>query len=97
MLIEIKKTLPTFLKRINLDGKKQESNLIKNWDSLIQEILGDRFANQSVIQAFKEDLLIVECFNSVWAQEFKFREKEIIKKVNQYFRKNKINRIKFVW
>ncbi len=97
MLTNINKTLPSFLERFNFEGKKKESRIIKTWDNLIQQSLGDKFVGQSAVQLFKNDLLIIECINSVWAQEFKFREREIIQAVNQYFRKNKIKRVKFVW
>ena len=97
MLVQINKALPSFLRRFNFEGKKKESKIAQNWDNLIQQALGNKFVGQSTIQIFKNDLLIVECLDSVWAQEFKFQEKEIIRVVNQYFGKSKIKRVKFVW
>jgi len=97
MLVKLKKTLPSFWAKFNLGERKKETALIKSWDNSISKAIGGKFSGQSRILVFEKDLVVIECLNSVWAQEFKFREKKIIQWINQYFGKNKISRIKFVW
>ncbi|MDD3006591.1 MAG: DciA family protein [Candidatus Pacebacteria bacterium] len=64
------------------------------WEKVICKIFGEQVVGQSQAMYFKDGVLAVAVLNPVLAQEFKFKEEEIKKEINQG-RSDKIRKIRF--
>lgn len=70
--------------------------LQKNWEQIIEVSAGEKFKKRSKPVKIKNRTLMVDCTNSVWANEFLMRRERILKEVNGKFKKLKIEKIVFV-
>jgi predicted nucleic acid-binding Zn ribbon protein len=64
------------------------------WEKIIGKIFGEQVAGQTQAMYFKNGTLAVAVLSPVLAQEFKFKEEEIIKEINRG-RSDKVRKIRF--
>ena len=77
-------------------GKEMEFfNLKKDWDEILVNALGPDWSKKSKPVKLKNKCLIVDCLNSVWANELQMQETNLLKKVSQGL-KSEIERIRFI-
>lgn len=96
MLIQIKKILPAKLRRLGLEKAMRFSELQKKWDRMISQALGGHFQKKSRPLKIKNEVLLVHCLNSVWANELQMKERIILEKIRKAFRDIVVERIKFI-
>lgn len=72
-------------------------NSIKDYDVVTNfyEIFKD-FEKIAVPVKVKNKILFLRVENSVWRSELKFKEQNIIEKINKYLKEERIKKIKFV-
>ena len=72
-------------------------NSIKDYDAVTNfyEIFKD-FEKIAVPVKVKNNTLYLRVENSVWRSELKFKEQNIIEKINKYLKEERIKKIKFV-
>ena len=70
---------------------------IKDYDVVANfyEIFKD-FEKIAVPVKVKNNILFLRVENSVWRSELKFKEQNIIEKINRYLKEERIKKIKFV-
>lgn len=70
---------------------------LKNcWDDILAKIIGDKFKNKSRPINIKNEVLAVDCLNSVWAGELKLRELRILEEIKKRNNRIKIEKISFI-
>lgn len=66
------------------------SDVVKDFEKIFPEL-------KLVVRPVKaeKNILTLKVENAAWRNELKFREKEIIEKINSYYREERISKIKF--
>lgn len=88
--------LPKKIKILGLERIFKLADLKKNWNEVLIRAAGDRFVNKSKVINEKNEVLIVDCLNSVWANELKIREGRLLEEIKKQHNGLKINKISFV-
>ncbi len=73
--------IPVVLKRLGLEGKMQEAELLRDWDVIVGEAVSKRCRPVGV----RGGLLFIEAESNVWMQEISFRRHEILKRIKARF------------
>ena len=68
-----------------------ESDVVADFSKIFPDLA--RVASAVKVE---KKVLSLKVENPAWRSELKFREKQIIDKVNEYFNESRINRIRFV-
>jgi len=96
MWIEVKKILPFYINKLGLGPVLEFNRLFVNWDKILVEIFEENYRNKSKPISLKDKVLEVDCLNSIWASELRFKQAKIIKKINQDFNKEIVREIKLI-
>lgn len=94
--ISIAWVLPKKIKTLGLEKNFRIIDLKNSWDELLIKAAGDKFINKSKIVNEKNEVLIVDCLNSVWANELKIREGRILEEIKKRYNGLRINKISFI-
>lgn len=81
MWTSLKKILPAKIRGLGLAKEIEFFNLRKNWDKILGEALGQQFQGKSQPLKIKNGVLLVDCLNSIWANELQMKEDLILAKV----------------
>jgi len=78
---------PSFKKLRSIIG---EGDVVNDFETIFPEL-------KKVVKAIKADrgTLTLKSENAAWRQELKFKEKEMLEKINSFYKEERINRIKF--
>ncbi len=94
--------MPDKFKSIGDVLKREQSfkglrEIVKQTDVILDfyDIFPD-FQKIAVAQRADKKVLILKVENAGWRSELKFKETEIIEKINNYYKENRINKIKFI-
>ncbi|OGZ33791.1 MAG: hypothetical protein A2174_02145 [Candidatus Portnoybacteria bacterium RBG_13_41_18] len=96
MWAAIKKILPLNINKLGLGPILAFGELNIEWDNLLTGILGFNFKNVAKPVSIKNNILVVDCLNSVWASELQIHQEKIIAQVNKFFKKEPIQKIIFI-
>lgn len=96
MLTPIKKLLPQKLRSLGLEGAMNFAKLQEKWDQTLGQALGAGFQKKSRPLKIKKEVLLVDCLNSVWANELQMKEKIILEKIKKAFKDIAVEKIKFI-
>ncbi len=88
--------LPKKIKDLGLAKIFKFNEFKKSWDNIRAKAVGDKFINKSKALNIKNEVLIVDCLNSVWANELKIREGRILEEIKRTDKDLKINKISFI-
>jgi len=88
--------IPKKIKHFKLEGFFQFSELKTEWDAILEKSFGDKFKNKSKLVNLKNETLVVDCLNSVWANELRMREIRILEEIKKTNSRLKINKISFI-
>jgi predicted nucleic acid-binding Zn ribbon protein len=69
--------------------------LRKRWDEIINEAIDPAFKNKSKAVSLEKNILLVDCLNTVWAAEMRFKEEKIIEKIKEKT-EIRVEKIKFI-
>lgn len=72
------------------------SELQQKWDGIISQALGGHFQKKSQPLKIKDEVLLADCLNSVWANELQMKEKIILEKIKKAFKGITVEKIKFI-
>ena len=72
------------------------TQLKNNWEEILEGAVGEKFKNKSRPVGFKNNVLTVDCLNSVWANEFKLREFRVLEEIRKKQKQIKIEKIVFI-
>lgn len=72
------------------------SEFKKKWDEILIKAVGAKFINKSKVANLKNEVLIIDCLNSVWANELKMRELRILEEIKKQRSDLKISKISFI-
>jgi len=77
-------------------GLRKLRNIVKSSDVIIDfyKIFPD-LKNIAKPQNVRKKFLNIKVENAAWRSELKFREKEIVDKINSYFKEDRVKGIKF--
>ena len=92
----IKKILSKKIKSLNLEGAMKLNRLQQDWDKILSVSLGKNYLKRSRPIKLKNKVLFVACYNSVWANELRLKEKILIEKNEYKFKEIGIESIKFI-
>jgi predicted nucleic acid-binding Zn ribbon protein len=82
--------LPRVLELMGLDGKFEETKLLRGW----AEVVGPEVAKRSRPRMLRDGILFIEVENSVWMQELWFRQQQIIDRIGEEFPKVEVKGIR---
>lgn len=77
-----KKLLQKSLQKAGITKQVQASLVLEDYTHAISEIFGKAIEDKARPIHLKEGVLSVACISSVVAQELKFKEQEILEKIN---------------
>ena len=96
MFVSIKKILSPISERISFGGGVEIYSIKKAWPQIREIFLKGKEGKIEPLH-FKKGTLTISCPNSVWANELKLRQNNIIKKLNEALKENKVERLKYVY
>lgn len=88
--------IPKKIKILGLENFFRFAEFKKSWDEILIKAAGAKFINKSKITNLKNEVLIVDCLNSVWANELKMREGRILEEIKKISAGLKISKISFI-
>jgi len=93
----LKRLLPSKIRGLGLEKEIEFFNLKKNWDNVLGDTLGRGFKEKSRPEKLKNGVLVVNCLNSVWANELQMREEIILEKIKKSLAKPAlVEKIRFI-
>lgn len=95
MLNSIGDYLKKSVNKAGVGKQVQAAQICQFWQIIAGEIFGREVAEKSQAIRFKNSTLTIAVLNSVLAQEFKFKEGEIIYKLNERVGKGVVRKIGF--
>lgn len=81
MWTSLKKILPGKIRWLGLEKEIEFFNLRKSWDKILSDTLGQGFKEKSRPIKLKNGVLLVDCLNSVWANELQMKEEVVLEKI----------------
>ena len=87
----IQTAIRTFLRKSGLNSGVEQQKALRLWG----EIVGNKISKNTEPISVKNGTLLIKTTNSVWKQELQIQKTEIIKKLNNKFKKNIIKEIRF--
>ncbi len=88
--------LPKKIKALGLGKFFRFAELKRGWDEILIKAVGDKFKNKSKPVNLKNEVLVVDCLNSIWANELKLRELRILEEIKKRNKQIKIEKISFI-
>ncbi len=96
MWSSIAKILPFNINKLGLGAVLEVNEVCGQWDPVIEKVLGEAYTKKAKPTAFKNKTLVVDCLNSIWASEFQLKQAKIIEAINKHFKKEAVERIRFI-
>lgn len=88
--------MPKKVKALGLEKLLQFTDLKNEWDDVLERIAGSGFKNKSKLINLKNDVLMVDCLNSIWANELRLRESRILEEIKRRKLRIRVEKISFV-
>ena len=88
--------IPKKIRELGIERLFQVAELKNEWDEILAKILGDKFTKKSKLINLKNEVLVVDCLNSVWANELRLRETMILEEIKNKNNQLKITKISFI-
>ncbi len=95
MLNPIKRSLEKSISRAGIERQIEAVRICKCWQEVIEIIFSKEISEKSRAIKFHNSALIVAVLNPVFAQEFKFKEDEIVEEINKKIGRNVVKKIRF--
>ena len=87
----IQTAIQNFLKNSGLKSGVEQQKALKLWG----EVVGDKISKNTEPISVKNGTLLIKTTSPVWKQELQIQKTEIIKKLNNKFKRNIIKEIRF--
>ena len=88
--------IPKKIKSLGLERIWRFLGFKNDWDDILEKIAGEKFKNKSKPVNLKNEVLVVDCLNSIWANELKLRELRILEEIKKRNKQIKIEKISFI-
>lgn len=88
--------IPKKIKHLGLEKLFQFTELKSEWDDILEKTANRGFRNKSKPINLKNNVLMVDCLNSVWANELKLREARILEEIKKRGMRLKVEKINFI-
>jgi len=92
----IQKIIPRKIRQLGLGTIIYLFQLQKDWEDLTVKIDGPIFVKKSKPIQLQNKILIVDCLNSVWANEFQMKEQELLREINKKYKNALVEKIRFI-
>jgi predicted nucleic acid-binding Zn ribbon protein len=96
MFQDLKSLLPKSIKRSGLGRAVEAAQVLKEYETILKEILPARAMDKIKPLYVKDRVLTVASLSSVIAQELGFKEAELVRKINAVFGQNVIEKIRYI-
>lgn len=96
MWTAIQKIIPRKIRQLGLGTIIYLFQLQKDWEDLTVKIAGPIFVKKSKPIQLQNKILIVDCLNSVWANEFQMKEQELLREINKKYKNALVEKIRFI-
>jgi len=96
MVTPLKNLLPESIQKAGIAKQVGAAVVCNEFDKIMLEIFGDKVKNKVKAQYVKNGTLTVAVLSSVWGQEIKLHEQEILEKLRQKVGENKVERLRFL-
>ena len=70
--------------------------VVEKAEEIIKEVLGKAVLKKFKVMYLKDNVLTIACLSSVLSQELKLNQAEIIKRLNNYFKKEVVEKLRFL-
>ncbi len=88
--------LPKKIRQLGLEQVWHFSLFKGQWDKIIEQAVGVKFVGRSRPAKLTNGALIVDCLNSVWANELRLREGRILEEIRRSGAKITVSKISFI-
>lgn len=96
MLTGIRRIIVSKIKGLGLEKAFLFGRLQTSWDGILKECLDEQFCGKSRPLRISGASLTVDCLNSVWASEMRFKEEDLLKAIQDNIKQMKIEKINFI-
>lgn len=96
MWTSLKKILPSKIRSWGMERAVKFYEIQQGWDDVLRGLLGPIWTKKSKPVKLTNEILFVDCLNSIWANELQIKEERILKAVREKFKKSEIERIRFI-
>ncbi|MEK7167132.1 MAG: DciA family protein [Patescibacteria group bacterium] len=96
MFHPLSKFLPLSLKKAKIEKQVEATMVCQEFNKIIQNIWGEQIYDQMKVISFKDKILTVAILSSILASELQLKQEEIIKKINLKFKKDTVERLRFL-
>ncbi|KKQ55318.1 MAG: Zn-ribbon-containing protein [Parcubacteria group bacterium GW2011_GWA2_38_13] len=95
-LTPLNNLLGNSLKKAGIQNQVSSAIVLEQFEKITQEFFGMEGAKHVKPLYIKDKILNVACLSSVFAQELKFREKEILEKLNEGKNIQVVERVRYL-
>lgn len=88
--------MPKKIRTLGLEKFFQFAELKDDWDKILTRAINIKFIRKSRPINLKNETLVVDCLNSIWANELKIRELRILEEIKKTAPQIKIEKISFI-
>lgn len=92
----IGRLVPEKIRFLGIEPLFKFSQLRNDWDEIMERVAGNNFKNKSKLNNLRKGVLMVDCLNSVWANELRLRENRILEEIKRKNRQVRIEKIVFI-
>jgi predicted nucleic acid-binding Zn ribbon protein len=96
MATHLKNLIQQSVSRAGISKEVGAAVICNEFDKIMLEIFGDKAKNKVKAQYIKNGTLTVAVLSSVWGQEIKLHEQEILEKLQKKVGINKVVRLRFL-
>ncbi len=96
MITPLKNLLAESIQRTGAAKEINAAVICNEFDKIMLEIFGDKAKNKVKAQYIKNGTLTVAVLSSVWGQEIKLNEQEILEKLQKKVGINEVVRLRFL-
>lgn len=96
MFIPLKNLLEKNLKKSGISRQVEAALVLEKFEKVVGELISQEMTKRVKALVLKDKILGVAVLSSVAAAELKLREKQLLKIINQHFKKRVVDKLRFM-
>jgi len=97
MIWSIGSLLDKSLKRQGIESQVKASQVIKTFHKIVEKKFGKKVLEQLQAKSLKNKTLVIAVLSSVVASEIRLHQEEIIKEINNQYKKTLVEKLRFLF
>lgn len=96
MFVKLGHLIGEQVKQHGIQNQVEASNVLEEFEQIIEQIFGKGIEKKAQAKYVRRKVLHVACMSSILATEIKLQEAEIVKKINDKYKKTVVEKIRFL-